>query len=175
MRYKLNSILLVVFALLYFSCSDDGGTDVNNDAAQFGPTAFSSFNEIEGLFAYNSESDAFHGVIVGASREVGKIGNALNFTNVEGAHVLFDICCFGDPDTGEGRVSVSFPDNSLTIAAWLNPTAMSMDAIYPIFGGSDYGVQSMKLRINNGKVEFLLYTENNGGAVSIITSMSTFP
>lgn len=136
-------------------------------------TLYYSFNESDGSIAYNSEFDDFHGTIVAASREPGKIGNALNFSNADGAHVLFDICCYEDTDTGEGGMRVSFPENTVTLAGWLKPADMSMDTNYPIFGGSDYGAQSMKLRVNNGAVEFLLFTENNGEAVSLITSTST--
>jgi hypothetical protein len=175
MKHKLTSIGLVFLACLLVSCGGGSGSgnEFNDEAIQYGPTAFYPFDETDGVIAYNSKFDAFHGDIVDASRAVGKIGNALDFSVTEGAHVLFDICCYADPNTGEGGMWVSFPNNSLTIAAWLKPTAMSMETIYPIFGGWYGSVQSMKLRINNGAVDFLLYPENNGAPITLITSAST--
>lgn len=176
MKYNLISIAFVVLACFLVSCGSSGSESTNDLAqdgsSQYGPTAYYSFDETDGDTAYNSGFDAFHGEIVWTSRETGKVGNALNFSNTDGAHVLFDICCYADPNTGEGGMWVSFPDDTLTLAAWLKPTAMSLDLIYPILGGWYGSVQSMKLRVNNGFVEFLLYPENNGDAVLLITSTS---
>jgi len=94
----------------------------------------------------------------------------LDFSGLEGSHVEFDICCYAHPDTGEGEKLVTFPNDTFTIAAWLKTSTMLTSNIYPIFGGWYGSVQSMKMRLNNGAVDFLLYPSNNGNPITLLTS-----
>jgi len=152
-------------------CGNNGGW-VSDDFL-YGPDARYSFDDAESTIANNSEFDDFHGNIVDATQVVGRAGNALDFSGVLGSHVEFDICCYANPDTGEGRKYVTFPKGTFSIAAWLKPSTMSTSTIYPIFGGWYGSAQSMKMRLNNGVVEFLLYPSNNANPVTLISSLFT--
>ena len=167
MRYPKAIIYLPVFCFIA-GCGGGGGSGSGDTI--YGPDARYSFDETEGTIAFNSEFDAFHGNINGAARVAGVSGNALDFSGVDGSHVEFDICCFADPNTGEGDIRVTFPEDTFTIAAWLKTSAMSIPNIYPIFGGQYSAVQSMKMRLNNGQIDFLLYPANNGVPINLITS-----
>lgn len=176
MHTKVKFVACLLMTLVLVSCGGgdgvEGGDGNDSGTISYDPIGRYLFDEDSGSIAYNSEYGDLHGEIVGASRIIGKEGNALDFSYVNGSYVIFDICCYGDPDTSEGEIRVSFPNNSFTIAAWLKPSALLMDTIYPIFGGWYGSVQSMKLRINDGSIDFLLYPENNGDPITLITSTS---
>ncbi len=179
MKLYCKFLLVIMVCCILFACGGGGGNGATVDDGieiiEYGPATRYLFDETEGTVVYNDYFDDFHGQIVGAQRVVGKSGNALDFSQTNGAHVLFDICCNSDPDTGAGSKWISFPDDSLSIAAWVKLTNMSRDTIYPIFGGWYGSVQSIKVRINNEAIELLLYPENNGEAVSLISSVSPLP
>lgn len=156
--------------------AEGGNSDEIIDLGEkFTPDALYSFDEDSGTTAENSKSDVLHGVIVGASRVEGKMGRALDFSQVEGAHVRFNICCDGHPDTNEGGMLVTFPNDSFTIASWLKPKDMTTDTIYPVFGGWYGSVQSMKVRIKDGGFNLLIYPENNGNEINLISSSYVLP
>ena len=166
-------LLLLPLVVLLASCGGGGGGSLGEEEpppVELGSTARYPFDESGGVTAFNSEFDYLHGEIVGASRVAGKNGRGLDFSNSANAHVLIDICCSGD-GTWEPIV-LDFPDNKITIAAWLKPKELTFGEfdIYPIFGGSYGGVQSARLRVKGGHVEFMLYPPNNGDPVRIVRS-----
>lgn len=164
----LRKLYITLLALSLASCGGGGDNSGRGDI-KYAPEALYSFDETSGTIALNSKVDALHGEVVGAARVNGIKGGALDFTASNGAHVLFDICCIANPNGG-GETIVTFPGGTFTFAAWLKPTEMALDTIYPIFGGWYGSVQSIKIRLNSGAIEFLLYPENNGDAITLVSS-----
>lgn len=162
-------ILAILPLLTITGCGSNSNEDLVNlppraSSSATGPASYYSFNEASGTTANNSLMDNLHGEITFASRVEGKSGNGLDFSLVDGAYVAFDICCDDSPHT-----MLTFPNNSFTVSTWVKPTEMENHKIYPIFGGWYGSLQSMKLRLNNGAVEFILYS-NTSDPVSLITS-----
>lgn len=158
--------------LLLSACGGGGGGGQGLDEEEpidLGDTTRYTFDESSGSVALNAEFDYLHGTVSAASRVTGVSGNALNFGATSGSHVLFDICCETD---AQWPVIVNFPDNTLTLAAWLMPTSMAADTLYPIFGGSDFGVQSIRLVLNDQRVQLFLHPQNNGDPVLVVQSAS---
>lgn len=161
----------VAITLIVSACGGGGGGNglEEEEPVDLGDTTRYTFDETSGSIAFNAEFDYLHGTISAASRVAGVSGNALNFAATSGSHVLFDICCESD---AQWPAIVNFPANTLTLAAWLMPTSMATDTLYPIFGGSDYGVQSIRLVLNDQRVQLFLYPANNGEPVLVVQSAS---
>lgn len=166
---------MYLFAVLFFvfSCGNSGGSSggaVNNNSS--GQTsAYYAFDENSGTTAFNSDFDDLNGEISGATRVSGVSANALNFS--AGSYVFFDICCYANPLTGAGGKEIRFPQNKINIETWIKPTGLESGKRYLLFGGTDFGVQSSKLIINDGYIQFIIYQDSQLSQPMIVVSSST--
>lgn len=159
----------VVFWLatsMLLGCGGDDGPglefiDVNE--------GFYKFDETAGAVATDSLAAGFHGTIVGAQRVQGKIGNALNFAQLNSSHVDLPVmCCFGK------SVDMEFLADRIFIEAWLFFDSLDVASSYPIFGNPQSN-DSFRLFIDNGKLNFALFSRGAGsGEVNIISSNTIF-
>ena len=99
LKYLIRTFSLILSTYMLSSCCRGSSSD-----SPVGPWlgVRYSFDESTGTTANNVNYNDFHGQIIGAQRVEGKSGNALDFSSVNGSHVLFDICCYADPNTGQG-------------------------------------------------------------------------
>jgi hypothetical protein len=154
-----NRFKIVLF-LLVGSLSGCGGGSGDNATGIGATVAVYSFDETTGSSARNSASDKFQGVIYGASRVSGKVGNALQF-GAPAARV--EVYTF----YGDGQ-HMSFPNDTISIGAWIKADSMPSGTVSHIVGNGPGGTETFRLQLNSDKVEFLL---NDGQHYStIITS-----
>ncbi len=154
-------------------CGNDSKTVAtgNEQVIYYGNEALYKFDEESGATAINSSFDELHGAIFNAVRVTGKVGNALSFDAPGSSYVELDILR-GNSD----EFFITFPEDKITIDAWVKLTSLDLGTYYQIFGGSDTGLQSFRLFIDNGKLGFLLFRNGNpaDGETLIITSNTIF-
>ena len=162
------SILLLSFTFMgcgideaYESLSKDESSSSGPTITLSGNEAIYTFDTLEGTTAKNSGFDAYHGEITNAASVSGKVNNALDF-NLDGpSYVELAL---------EAGLTIDFPENHISIDTWINFT--SLDSNYHlILGNGGLGVQSFKLFIDQGKLNFRL---EGYEPVLIITSNQTF-
>jgi hypothetical protein len=149
--------------ILLTSC---GGSSSGGGSSSSGVSEFNyKFDETSGATAVNSTGGGYYnGVIYGAGRVPGKVGNALQFTN-SGDRVEIPIINLSDviPMTG-----------SITIDAWIKLDSAVASSAYFIIGNGGLGGSSFQLSIYNNLVNFIL--NDNLGSTSwktVITSTQT--
>lgn len=157
---------MYLFAVLFFvfSCGSSGGSSgggvSNINSGQ--TSAYYSFDENSGTTAFNSDFNGLHGEIIGAARVPGVSNNALNFS--AGSYVSLNNCCLS---------VIRFPKNKINIETWIKPTGLEAGKRYLLFGGGDSGLQSLKLIINDGYIQFIIYQDSQLSQPMIVVSSST--
>ncbi len=163
---KLIPVMLVALFISTGACGigSFGGDNGNSStpAVQPGPSgptvALYHFGEQTGGQALDASGNGLHADIFGAQRIQGVSGGGLGF----GAPAARMIIPQMGEAFGSGQISVDF---------WVRLIAVDPSAIYHVVGGGAFGVQSYRVQINGGRVEFVL----NDGLTwqSIITSNQT--
>lgn len=150
---------LSLLPLIISGCGD--GSGIGRESTSVGSPLIASYNfdETSGSTAANSADNKFHGLIYGASRALGKSGNALQF----GApNSRVNITTYGD-----GK-PMTFPNDTISIAAWIKADSITSGTYSHIIGNSPGGIETFRLQLNGDKLQFLL---NDGSTYSsIITS-----
>jgi len=163
LRYRLLTIalfLIIIVALQLDGCmNQDSLLDSEQASAINGTVVFYHFDEVSGSKAIDSSGNGFNGTIFGPPRVAGKVGQALQF----GAT--------GDRVEMPPPYDIFFQSQAITVDLWINPATLNPGALYQIVG-SPFSSIEMKLRLNNGKVEFKLF-DCCGGSQTIITSATS--
>lgn len=171
--------LNIVFLICIFLCAcggnssdpiitDDPGTVVEPTSEQlFWNEAVYHFDETEDATAFNSNFNSLHGQIMGATRGIGKINNALSFELDLPSYIRFPLF------DGERHVVIDFPYNEISIEAWVKFESLDPQITYHFFGDQRFGVKSFRIDIVEGQFRFILYT-NSTGSESIELIRSNF-
>lgn len=163
MRSGFVMVWLSFILFIMAGCGDGSGmgSGMGSGSDSGGPLIASySFDETSGSTATNSAGSKFHGLIYGASRVVGKSGNALQF-GAPNARVNIT------PFNGDGK-TMTFLNDTISIAAWIKADSITPGTYSHIIGNSSGGSETFKLQLNGDKLQFLL---NDGASYSsIITS-----
>ncbi|CAG0951391.1 MAG: hypothetical protein OIN86_08545 [Candidatus Methanoperedens sp.] len=108
-----------------------------------GPIASWKFDENTGIIASDSSANGNEGIIKGATRIPGKIGNALSFDGVNDY-----------VDVGNGS-SLNITGNQISLEAWIYPKSFSESYIISKFNG-DNVTSGYNLLISDGSIYFRL-------------------
>lgn len=159
----------VLISLIASSCGSGGsGIPINTTpTVDLAAEAFYSFDETSGTSATNSVQNIFNGQITGASRTSGKVNNALYFGLNLPSYVQFSLF---EPDK---EIIVDFPDNEISIEAWVNFESLNPAETYHFFGDQLYGIKSFRMDVIDGQFRFILYT-NSTGSSSIELARTNF-
>jgi len=153
-----SRLVIIAFSLSTIMGCGGGGSEPtpsdisNSDLARSVDNFTYKFDETGGSTATNSDANFFNGIIYGASRVPGKVGNALHF-GTTGARVeirMYDINSNGQ------WYSIPFDTNTISMDAWVKLDSLGTNAIYQIVGSGYYGVTSFRFQVNNSKLEFLI-------------------
>ena len=164
MKIKIQMAFIGLLLSIILGCGGGGGgsdpllvTSINAKAV----TDFNyNFDETSGSTATNSADNYYNGTIYGASRVIGKVGNALHFGS-PGAKVEIPMYIYGIP----------FKTNTVSIDAWINLDTITPGQISQIVGDGDSGLTCFRFLISNGKLVFLL---SDGSAFrTVITGNQT--
>lgn len=170
-------IIIISFALHACTGGGDNSTLLPTETPQtetpqidLGDEAFYSFDETAGATTFNSSFDLFHGQISGATRSIGKINNSLYFGLDLPSYVLFSL--YGDPS---GDIVVDFPNNEISIEAWIKFESLDLTKTYHFFGDQLGGVKSFRIDVIDGQFRFTLYTNSTGSeSIELIRTNYTF-
>jgi len=156
-------IRILLFALFTCSILGCGGGETNVVAVDpsIGVNDFVyGFNESSGAIAVNSAASYYDGIIYGASRVNGKIGNALYFGS-PGERVEISLLDHG----------ITFAETKLSIDGWIKLDTLADNSTYHIIGNGEGGVTSFRFQINNGKLQFLV--NDNFNWIVLVTGSQT--
>jgi hypothetical protein len=165
MKNRLSIYAMCLLIGLISGCGDGSGDGFGRDASGDGPLIGSySFDETTGAIAINSANVKYQGIINGASRVSGKVGNALQFGAPSSSVNI-------NPGYGDGK-QMTFSNDTISIGAWIKADIMAPGTYSHIAGNGDGGGQAFRLQLNVDKLELLLSGsgDNYSNYVTIITS-----
>lgn len=151
MRFLVLALISAVLA----GCGGGGGDVATNNATSLSGNkeVMLAFDEINGTTAYDSNSGYFNAAIYGANRVAGKVNNALHFGTV-GARAEISV--------GRG---ITFPNSSMSVDAWIKLDSVAANGVSQIVGDNYYGLKSFRFQIANGRLQMLLYDNNDWGTL----------
>jgi len=159
LRYRIFpvSLLLIFIGAVYLDgCMNQNGL-LDSTSVINGTVVFYHFDEASGSTAIDSSGNGFNGTIFGAPRVPGKVGQGLQFDST------------GDRVEMPPPHDIFFRSQEITIDFWLNPTTLNPGDLYNLLGAF---TGEMMVRLNNGKIEFLLL-DSLGNKQIIITSATS--
>ncbi|MDP3651393.1 MAG: LamG domain-containing protein, partial [Rhodoferax sp.] len=128
-----------------------------------------SFENANGASSPAADAPGFDAVLNLASIVPGKFGNAVKFdASLPNSYAVVNVMI---QSASEGR-SIVFPDNKISVAAWINPTMLSSGSTYQIFGGGHWGLQSFHVKLIDSKVTLNLIDPNTGTNDLIVSSQT---
>jgi len=145
MQTRLAIVGLCLFILLT-SCGLNSGAGFGDASGTVVDFTY-NFDETPGFTAINSAGNGYYnGTIYGATKVSGKVGNALQFTNL-GDRVQILV----------GTDWIHFTSDAISVGAWIYLDSIQpVGSSYHIFGDGSIGGMSFKFQINGGQVAFLL-------------------
>lgn len=139
---KIATIALLVTALA--ACGGgSGGGEPEIDEVLF------KLDEVNGATINSTPASSFTGQIIGASRVVGKVNNALYFGDNLPSYVSLPLF-------------VEYPSDEISIEAWVKFESLDASAEYAFYGDQYFGVKSFILDVIDGQFRFTLFTTPTG-------------
>jgi hypothetical protein len=160
----LRSVAVTVLTISLVACGGGGASEDEPQAIDLGNVAYWTFDNISAGKAENIKFAGWPVVFSGVSVVSGKYGSAVSF----------------DPDVRscahiarQADIEISFPENKVSFAAWINPREIAADSEYQILGDQRFGVKSFSVRLTNGKIRVFAGEFSSVDLITSTQSIST--
>lgn len=121
------------------------------------------FEETKGTLAKNEIVGKWDATIFNAVRAKGRVGNGIDFSVAKDGYLAIDVLTNNMNNNNKLLIS----DDKISISTWIKLSSLDLTKTYQIMADGPGGLQSFKLALKEGKLDFTLVGYN---PVSIITS-----